>query len=455
MTRLRSFVRLPLLLPILPTLCAQDWTQPQPPTAPPAAIQCRMAYDSQRAQTVLFGGWLGTTVHDDTWEWNGASWTRRTPAARPPERDDHGLVFDAARGRTVLWGGEDLFFALDTSTWEWDGTNWASVTTAHTPPGRLGAPLAYDSARNRVVLFAGTNWATDFGDTWEYDGIDWTQRTPAASPPPRHHHGMAFHAGLGRTVVFGGEVNGVLAADTWAWDGTSWVQVTTDGAPPARVDHTMAYDPARQRIVLFGGAELVIDLDDTWEFDGAVWYDVTTSARPAGRAGAAGTFDAARGEALVYGGYSNGASAALWRYGGLAATYRTYGSGCAGTGGAVPRLAANAVPSLGSAIDLAFTDLASSPGLLILAIGLGNTTWNGLPLPLELTNYGMPGCRHYTSADATLALVYTQTSGNFQFALPAAPAFAGLRLYHQVLVFDPTANAAGFTTSNAGEATLR
>ena len=42
--------------------------------------------------------------------------------------------------------------------------------------------------------------------------------------------------------------------------------------------------------------------------------------------------------------------------------------------------------------------------LLILAIGLGNTTWNGQPLPLELTNYGLPGCRHYTSADATLAL---------------------------------------------------
>lgn len=455
MARLHSFVPFPLLVTLLPTLAAQTWTSPQPATAPPAAIQCRMAYDGLRARTVLFGGWAGVNVHDDTWEWDGASWTLQTPAARPPERDDHGMTFDSNRGRTVLWGGEDLGFVLVTSTWEWDGTNWAQVATANTPPGRLGAPLAFDSVRNRVVMFGGTDWATDFADTWEYDGVDWTQRTPVVSPPARGHHGMAFHAGRGRTVLFGGDVNGTLADDTWAWDGTSWVQLPTDGAPAPRVDHTMAYDPARQRIVLFGGADQVFDLDDTWEFDGAVWYDVTTRARPAGTAGGAGTFDAARGDALVYGGYSNGASASLWRYGGQDATYRTFGRGCAGGNGIAPRLEANAVPALGAAIDLDFVDLPAAPGVLILEIGLSNTSWFGQPLPMDLGNYGMPGCRNYTSADANFTFVYTNTSMNFQFAIPANPAFAGLRLYHQLLVFDLLApNPAGLTTSNAGEATL-
>lgn len=452
MPRLRSFLP---LLPLLPSLTAQNWVSPQPTTAPPAAIQCRMAYDSARARTVLFGGWAGANVFDDTWEWDGTAWTLRTPVSRPIERDDHGLVFDSARNRTVLWGGEDLFFAFVTTTSEWDGNTWTTTATAHAPQGRLGSPLAFDSVRNRVVLFGGTDWVTDFGDTWEYDGIDWTQRTPAISPTGRGHHGLAFHAGKGRTVLFGGEVANTLSAETWAWDGSNWSRLVTDGAPAARVDHTMAYDPARQRIVLFGGADQLFDLDDTWEFDGRYWYDVTTQAQPAGSAGAAGAFDVARSQAVVFGGYSNGASADLWLYGGVGATYRTYGSGCLGTGNVVPQLSPNAVPALGGSIDLTFDDLPTSPGVLILAIGLGNTTWGGQPLPLDLAAYGMPGCRNYTSADVTVAFAYPSTSMNFQFALPAAPGFAGIRLYHQLLVFDTTApNPAGFTTSNAGEATL-
>ncbi|MFO1078474.1 MAG: hypothetical protein U1E73_12190 [Planctomycetota bacterium] len=453
------FRALSLALPLVPftfPLPAQNWHLRQPAVQPGAAILCRMAFDMQRGRAVLFGGWAGANVFDDTWEWDGTNWLLRAPATRPPERDDHALAYDQQRGRTVLFGGEDLGFAMITETWEWDGTNWAQLQPATVPHGRLGAPMCYDTARGVTVLFGGTDWSNDFQDTWEWNGTDWSLRTPAHSPSARGHCAMAYDIARGRCVLFGGESNGVLVADTWEWDGVDWTQVATDGAPSARTDHTMVYDPTRQRVVMFGGADLVFDLADTWEFDGSRWFDVTTSARPAGSAGAGGAFDTVRGEKLVFGGYSNGASSDFWTYGGNDATFRTFGTGCPGSNGLPPRIAPLAVPALGGAVDFDVADLPGYASAIVVAVGFGDQHWGNFTLPLELTPYGLPGCRAYTSADAAFALAHQGGSAHVSLPLPNNPAFAGLRLYYQCFSADPQlANPAGGTTSNAGEATLR
>ena len=184
-----------------------------------------MAYDANRDRVVLFGGAVGGSRLQDTWEWDGAAWTQLTPAIPPPARSEHALAFDAGRGRVVMFGGDGPSNALE-DTWEWDGTTWTQATPATSPPARLGHTLAYDPIRDRVVLFGGagtTSGAPTFGDTWEWDGTTWTQLTPATAPAPRYHHAMVYFAGRSRMLLFGG-TTGFLGTqgDTWEWDGTTW-----------------------------------------------------------------------------------------------------------------------------------------------------------------------------------------------------------------------------------------
>jgi len=55
-----------------------------------------MAYDSGRGKIVLFGGYAGSAVLGDTWEWDGASgtWDTRHPGGSkpsPPLLPRHGV----------------------------------------------------------------------------------------------------------------------------------------------------------------------------------------------------------------------------------------------------------------------------------------------------------------------------------------------------------------------------
>jgi hypothetical protein len=63
-----------------------------------------MVHDSDRAVSVLFGGYNGVpTDGGDTWEWNGAIWIRAVSG--PLARDAYAMAYDSARGVTVLFGG--------------------------------------------------------------------------------------------------------------------------------------------------------------------------------------------------------------------------------------------------------------------------------------------------------------------------------------------------------------
>ena len=56
-------------------LAAQVWIQATT-TGPGARTFHSLAYDSQRARTVLFGGTPSGSVFGDTWEWDGISWSQ-------------------------------------------------------------------------------------------------------------------------------------------------------------------------------------------------------------------------------------------------------------------------------------------------------------------------------------------------------------------------------------------
>jgi hypothetical protein len=66
-------------------------------------------------------------------------------------------------------------------------------------------------------------------------------------------------------------------------------------------------------------------------------------------------------------------------------------AGCSGNLKQQPRQWPASAPSLGSTLNLDYSQLpASSAGLLIF--GLQTQSWGGLPLPLPLDALGMPGC---------------------------------------------------------------
>lgn len=87
-----------------------------------------LAYDPERARIVLFGGMSGSdkpkTVHDDTWEYDGAAWHEASPEGRPPERWEGKLAVDAPRRRLVLFGGGAQDLVNPPVPWEPAGVTW-------------------------------------------------------------------------------------------------------------------------------------------------------------------------------------------------------------------------------------------------------------------------------------------------------------------------------------------
>jgi hypothetical protein len=214
-----------------------------------------MAYDSSRQRTVMFGGSFGAGAGPylaDTWEWDGMAWLLRAPTLSPSPRSGHRMAYDSARQRTVLFGGLGSTGTLGDS-WEWDGANWLQLSPASNPPSRHSHAMAYDSSRQRTVVFGGIGNGV-LADTWEWDGSLWVAKFTAAFPSARANSAMAYDASAQRMVLFGGGIFIAVFGDTWAFDGSSWINLVPLVSPSVRLGHAMAYDAARQRVVLFGGS---------------------------------------------------------------------------------------------------------------------------------------------------------------------------------------------------------
>ena len=95
--------------------------------------------------------------------------------------------------------------------------------------------------------------------------------------------------------------------------------------------------------------------------------------------------------------------------------------------------------------------LASS--IAILLSGESNTSYLGLPLPAPLP--GAPGCQVFVAWQALdSVLTDAQGSASSSITVPNNASLVGLELFHQWALIDPTANALGIVTSDAGAATI-
>ena len=124
---------------------------------------------------------------------------------------------------------------------------------------------------------------------------------------------------------------------------------------------------------------------------------------------------------------------------GIPAGSSAYGTGCTGALGVPTNLTAGGAPTSGGNAAFALHLADALPNAACLGVlGLSNTVWGGVPLPLGLGPFGIPGCHLLVSPDAVLALA-TNAAGRsvLRLPVPPVPALAGTSIYVQWYVVDP------------------
>lgn len=139
----------------------------------------------------------------------------------------------------------------------------------------------------------------------------------------------------------------------------------------------------------------------------------------------------------------------------MASSYSLFGAGCAGSAG-VPTLVAPASgPQIGATLALTIQSLPITSAVFGI-LGISNTSLGGaVPLPLELSGVGMPGCRLLVSTE-WIGFVprLTPSTAQWNLPIPYDASLLGGAFYQQAAVLDPAANALGVVLSNAGSAVI-
>jgi len=140
-------------------------------------------------------------------------------------------------------------------------------------------------------------------------------------------------------------------------------------------------------------------------------------------------------------------------YAARGASYRTYGTGCAGSLG-LPTLAAatGSRPVLGGTLTLTLANLPIGLGFVVM--GLSDTVHGPFTLPFDLSTFGMPGCHLRAEAIATQFVIGAGSSATWSLTVPASNAYAGFVFFNQAFALDPGINAAGLTATNGGRARI-
>lgn len=123
---------------------------------------------------------------------------------------------------------------------------------------------------------------------------------------------------------------------------------------------------------------------------------------------------------------------------------------CASAGATVPALTASGGPQLGQQFTLRIAGgSAMLPAFLVWAND--TTTWQGLPLPLNLAPFGAPDCINYTTTDtANLLVLDAQGAGSTTVTIPNNTRLAGTRFYNQAAAVVLGANAIDLLTTSYG-----
>ncbi len=130
------------------------------------------------------------------------------------------------------------------------------------------------------------------------------------------------------------------------------------------------------------------------------------------------------------------------------ASVTSFGTGCGN-----PPLALvpdpSAPPLLGSTTRVQIDNIPWA--LAGLALGFDNVSYVGLPLPLDLGSWGMPGCTLLQSTNNSMFFIVppSVTSQSGQLSIPLRPTLLGFHLYLQGFATAPGFNPGDLILSNA------
>lgn len=120
-----------------------------------------------------------------------------------------------------------------------------------------------------------------------------------------------------------------------------------------------------------------------------------------------------------------------------------FGAACPGSAG-LPVFTAAGVPRIGTTIAFGVANTAAATGLLFA--GLSNTSWNGVPLPLDLGSVGAPGCFAHVAPDF---LLHAGAPGPVPVFIPVDPLLNGIVLHLQWALLADLSGPALATTQGA------
>lgn len=136
----------------------------------------------------------------------------------------------------------------------------------------------------------------------------------------------------------------------------------------------------------------------------------------------------------------------------LAASVTPFGTSCPIAGTQPMLTAGTSLPQIGQTCTFLVTSLPTTSSHAVLgALSLEAGSLGGVPLPIDLTPIGMPGCEQYI--DPILSMLYgtvaTNGTATWPLDIPDAPWVLGLPFYVQCLVDAPGENPLGLVTTNA------
>lgn len=133
------------------------------------------------------------------------------------------------------------------------------------------------------------------------------------------------------------------------------------------------------------------------------------------------------------------------------ASYTTFAPGCAGTLG-VSHLIPATLPRIGTNLFVVVDNLPLNLGVLFT--GASDTTWSGLPLPLDLSPLGATGCWLRAGPDVLSSnLIGGGTTASVVIGVPNQLTLLGMQAFQQALVLDPI-NGFGAVFSDAAVLTI-
>ncbi len=127
-----------------------------------------------------------------------------------------------------------------------------------------------------------------------------------------------------------------------------------------------------------------------------------------------------------------------------------FGSGCAGSAGVPVLSAPGGGPRIGASFTLRVASLSATASGALLLLGASRTLIGTVPLPIELSAFGMPTCQLHTSSEVVLPMpAPVQRATQTALAVPNDTALISVTFFAQAFVVELLANPASLIVAPA------